>query len=316
MGTSYHKKGSNIFIIRYDKKEGEYDMSYASSAFNEKPEIDQSVGMQVYLHEGGVWVQGHWHEALEVVYAISGIVSLEVNNQIIHLNKGESLVIKPGEVHGFIASPKSVRLVVQFTLDALSKSIYRKMSIVEVEEKIVPIDLRSHVWPKKLSRKFHHLLFEIQEAFGEHDALRDVRLLNLASECMMIFLNDALPKNEKLQKRKASQRLNKLKDIYDYIENNYQKNLTLDKIASHVGYNKHYLTRFFKSMTGHSVIGFLTDYRLNQAKWLLITSDDGMDEIAFKAGFQSTKRFHHVFKETMNISPLQYRKEMMQNKGV
>ena len=59
-------------------------MSYASSAFNEKPEIDPQVGMQVYLHEGGVWVQGHWHDAIEVVFALFGIVSLEVNHEVYH----------------------------------------------------------------------------------------------------------------------------------------------------------------------------------------------------------------------------------------
>ncbi len=94
-------------------------MNYARSDFNEKPLIDKTVGMQVYLHEGGGWVQGHFHKEIEVVYAIEGVVSLEVNHEIVHLRMGESMILKPDEVHSFIASPGSIRLVIKFTLENL-----------------------------------------------------------------------------------------------------------------------------------------------------------------------------------------------------
>ncbi|HZJ87175.1 MAG TPA: AraC family transcriptional regulator, partial [Erysipelothrix sp.] len=123
------------------------------------------------------------------------------------------------------------------------------------------------------------------------------------------LLSEAIPQSVISNKRRTKSNLSKLQEIYDYIEMNYQKDLSLEDIAKHVSYNKHYLTRYFKSMTGMSVFTFLNDYRLNQAKWLLITTEKSMDDIAYEAGFQSTKRFHHVFKEVMGTSPLQYRKE-------
>lgn len=289
-------------------------MPYASSAFNEKPEIDPQVGMQVYLHEGGVWVQGHWHDAIEVVFALFGIVSLEVNHEVYHLNEGESMIIKPGEVHSFIAAPKSVRLVVQFMPKTLFKSIYQEKSMVELENHLEDLDLQTKNWPKKLRHAFHENMLEIQEAFGTYDDLREIRLLNKASKFVLQLYDEKIPLNTKKSKRKSLQRLDKLKEIYDYIEAHYQSDVTLDDIAKEVGYNKHYLTRFFKAMTGQSVMHFVNDYRLNQAKWLLITTDGAMDEVAFESGFQSTKRFHHVFKETMHTSPLQYRKEMQKKK--
>ncbi len=131
---------------------------------------------------------------------------------------------------------------------------------------------------------------------------------------MMILLNDTMPQSTHSVKRRTKSNLSKLQEIYDYIEKNYQKDLSLEEIADHVNYNKHYLTRYFKSMTGMSVFTFLNDYRLNQAKWLLLTTEKSMDDIAYEAGFQSTKRFHHVFKEVMGTSPLQYQKETKRGK--
>ncbi len=289
-------------------------MNYARSDFNEKPLIDKTVGMQVYLHEGGGWVQGHFHKEIEVVYAIEGVVSLEVNHEIVHLRMGESMILKPDEVHSFIASPGSIRLVIQFTLENLSKSIYQKYKPFEIENILEHLNLKSNAWEKEDQEKFHALLFQIQEEFNQHDVFREVRLLNLSSQVMMILLNDTMPQSTHSVKRRTKSNLSKLQEIYDYIEKNYQKDLSLEEIADHVNYNKHYLTRYFKSMTGMSVFTFLNDYRLNQAKWLLLTTEKSMDDIAYEAGFQSTKRFHHVFKEVMGTSPLQYQKETKRGK--
>lgn len=289
-------------------------MNYASSAFKEKPLIDQEVGMQVYLHEGGVWVQGHFHEENEIVYAISGVVSLEVNHEIIHLNVGESLLIRPGEVHSFIASPKSIRLVIQFTKDTLSKSLHQKYNQFEIEAHLDTLNLQSRYWDESQQESFHQALFKIQETFNDIDKFREVKLLNFTSNLMMVLYDPDLPKSKYKPKESSNARLSKLQDIYDYIEKYYQEDIRLEDIANHVSYNKQYLTRYFKSMTGMSVFTFINDYRLNQAKWLLISTEKAMDEIAYEAGFQSTKRFHHLFKEVMDISPLQYRKKNKERK--
>jgi AraC-type DNA-binding domain-containing proteins len=56
---------------------------------------------------------------------------------------------------------------------------------------------------------------------------------------------------------------------------------------------------------------FLTAYRINQAKFILASKELPMAEVAVQAGFASVKTFHHVFKESVGQSPLQYQKQMM-----
>lgn len=55
---------------------------------------------------------------------------------------------------------------------------------------------------------------------------------------------------------------------------------------------------------------FLTEYRVNQAQFILGNEKLPMAEVAEKAGFASVKTFHHVFKGAVGHSPLQYQKMM------
>ncbi|MGL5699709.1 MAG: helix-turn-helix transcriptional regulator, partial [Kluyvera sp.] len=68
--------------------------------------------------------------------------------------------------------------------------------------------------------------------------------------------------------------------------------------------------RFFKKNTGMTLVRFLHDYRLNQAKWLLLNEEIPVSEIAERVGFNSVKTFHHVFKQNTGIAPLKYRRSI------
>jgi len=98
--------------------------------------------------------------------------------------------------------------------------------------------------------------------------------------------------------------------VFEYIESHYQDVLTMEETAKHVGFSPHYFTRFFKTNTGKTFMQFLTEYRINQAKFILANEKLPMAEVAEKAGFASVKTFHHVFKETVGQSPLQYQKQL------
>ena len=49
------------------------------------------------------------------------------------------------------------------------------------------------------------------------------------------------------------------------------------------------------------------------AKSILGTEELPMIEVAERAGFNSVKTFHHVFKENVGISPLKYQKSIFGN---
>ena len=70
-----------------------------------------------------------------------------------------------------------------------------------------------------------------------------------------------------------------------------------------------YFSTVFKKKTGKSFIGYLTDYRMDQASRLLIETNDKSYMIAKQVGYTDPNYFSYVFKRRFGVSPSRYRTE-------
>ena len=99
-----------------------------------------------------------------------------------------------------------------------------------------------------------------------------------------------------------------VKRTSDYIYNHFQDTtLTNKKIAQHLGYHPYYLSNLMKNHTGKTLRQLVLDYRIHIAKNILITTNESIDNITWKTGFNSTSHFISTFKKAVGITPLQYR---------
>lgn len=98
----------------------------------------------------------------------------------------------------------------------------------------------------------------------------------------------------------------RLRRIYQFIENNYQKNIELEEIASLSYLTKAAFCRYFKKMTRMTFTQFLNQYRINQAKKLLL-QDKNVTEVCFECGFESLSYFNRTFKKVTGENPLRFK---------
>ncbi len=101
----------------------------------------------------------------------------------------------------------------------------------------------------------------------------------------------------------------KLKQIHEYISENYFRKISLEDLADRFFISKFHLSREYKKIYGITLGNALTNLRLSHAKSMLRFSDDSVDTIALSCGFQDTGYFIKVFKKAENLTPLQYRKK-------
>ena len=101
----------------------------------------------------------------------------------------------------------------------------------------------------------------------------------------------------------------KLKQIHEYISENYFRKISLEDLADRFFISKFHLSREYKKIYGITLGNALTNLRLSHAKAMLRFSDDSVDTIALSCGFQDTGYFIKVFKKAENMTPLQYRKK-------
>lgn len=94
-----------------------------------------------------------------------------------------------------------------------------------------------------------------------------------------------------------------------YIEDHYCDPITIQDIADHLGINRSYLHRVFKSFTGVSIQNYLLDYRIRQACILLKNTDLSIRVIAHSVSFIDPLYFSRLFRQKMGVSPSEYRKE-------
>ena len=69
-----------------------------------------------------------------------------------------------------------------------------------------------------------------------------------------------------------------------------------------------YFSKLFKKGTGFSPYDYLLTVRLDRAKELLRQTDDSIENVAFKTGFNSESNFIYFFKKETGVSPLKFRK--------
>lgn len=96
--------------------------------------------------------------------------------------------------------------------------------------------------------------------------------------------------------------------IIQYIETYYADTISLEELANHVHMNRSYISHLFKKETGENINNFLLNFRLKKAKELLVGRKCSIQQICYEIGIPDSAYFSKVFKKTIGVSPLEFRK--------
>ncbi|MBR6737907.1 MAG: helix-turn-helix transcriptional regulator [Clostridia bacterium] len=99
------------------------------------------------------------------------------------------------------------------------------------------------------------------------------------------------------------------KKVVEYVSKNYKiSTLTNEEIASAFNYHPYHLNRIIKQETGKSLKNYITYYRLQLAKNLLLTTTSNVSQIASEVGFCTPAYFIKTFREKIGLTPKEYRR--------
>ena len=96
--------------------------------------------------------------------------------------------------------------------------------------------------------------------------------------------------------------------IFEHIRNNIENKITLQEMADMAYLTKPSFCRFFKQKTTKSFFAFLNEYRINNAKRMLLEDKrQSIGNVALQSGFPSVQHFNAKFKElNEGLTPSQY----------
>lgn len=92
-----------------------------------------------------------------------------------------------------------------------------------------------------------------------------------------------------------------------FIQESYQRNLSVEEAADRLGISAGYLSRVFKKETGYTFIDYLMYYRVKRAAELLRRTDLRIHEVADLVGYGDQRYFSQVFRRTVGMTPREFK---------
>src|SRR5690606_27464496 len=105
---------------------------------------------------------------------------------------------------------------------------------------------------------------------------------------------------------KGADRINQ---VQDFIMNNFTGDITLKEVAEVAHMNEAAFCRFFKSTTLKTLTQFLNEVRIGYACRLLLQENLNIAGVGYECGFKNISYFNKLFKNSLGVTPQQYRKK-------
>lgn len=93
----------------------------------------------------------------------------------------------------------------------------------------------------------------------------------------------------------------------DYISLNYSGKISLKSIAAELYLSPNYLSELFKRHTQKNISEYITEYRLEKARKLLLQPEYKIADVSVLVGFGDARYFSSIFKRQYGITPADYR---------
>lgn len=100
-----------------------------------------------------------------------------------------------------------------------------------------------------------------------------------------------------------------IRSIQDWLHEDARREMSVEEMAAYCGLPRASFNRRFKHATGYSPVQYLQHLRVEQAKHLLESSDEPVDEISWKVGYEESAAMRRVFKRLTTLSPGEYRRK-------
>ena len=247
------------------------------------------------LHSFGPYVRNHYlfH------YVISGRGFLEASTakkitRRYDLGPGQGFLILPGQINTYGADQFQPWKYVWLEFDGLRVPEYLTEAGLSAGQPIYR--------PQTLAQAE-----EVRDAMlyiTDHPKASSLRLIGH----LCLFLDALIQTSSTRQKPRETQ----LRDFYiqeaiSYMEQNYQREVTVEEIANACQLNRSYFSKLFKQKKGCPPQEFLIRLRLSKAADLMRTTKVSIGDISASCGYPNQLHFSRAFKQRYGVSPREWR---------
>jgi len=254
----------------------------------------------------------HTHDGYEIYYCLHGYGSYVVGDSLFPLHPGTLTLIRPHVIHRPYAKPEQELHRYVLSIDDSYMETIRAACRASAPEFDRLLSAASpgtggHYLLSTLQQaEAERLLAELEQALRRKEIGDELQALISTTQLLLLLLALRDPSGSRTVARSEDEQI--IAGVLAYLVAHYQQPLQIDDLLPLFPLSRSRLLFLFKEVTGTTIKQFLTEYRLNLAKRLLLTTTLAVTEVAMNCGFGDMSHFHHVFKQETGRTPLQYRK--------
>lgn len=233
----------------------------------------------------------HLHNAIEIVYLISGSAVVQCDKKQFSIQPGDWFVSFPNQVHGYEASVDVSAYVLIIPVNPYLMPFYNTLEQTIPE---CPL-LHKGQWEHTQLDLLMKLCF--RERTDPTDPVLTGYLHVIVGKLISLLTLRSIPSGSP----------DALQALLLYLNHNYTQPLKRSQIAKEVGYNESHISHLFTDTFHMTLTEYLTSMRIADALELLSRTDQSISHIALSLGFGSIRSFNRAFARHMHQSPSDYR---------
>ncbi|WP_207532745.1 AraC family transcriptional regulator [Desertivirga arenae] len=171
-------------------------------------------------------------------------------------------------------------------------------------KKLLEMSARGVSFPQEAIQLVLPRLQQLSQRSGFDSVLDLISLLHDLSTSRNII---ALSDTSFLNSQSYNYNSRRLDKAFQYMNENYQKEISLIDIAKLVNMTEESFSRFIKKRTGNTFISSLNEIRLGHASRMLIDTTHSITEICYLCGFNNISNFNRLFKKKKGCTPKEFR---------
>lgn len=253
---------------------------------------------------GTVMPQFHYHEFDKITILLKGNVHYTIEGKTYELQPYDMVLVRHNEIHRPVvdASMPYERIIIYISPSFIAGYPTGNSDLGYCFQKAA----KKESSVLRIPSKQKHILFQtirrLEASFSTPGYANELYQQVLFLE-FMILLNRAVHSRQLYFLETAAYN-EKIADILHYINANLSASLSIDTLASKFYLSKYYMMRLFKSETGCSIGNYITQKRLLQAKYLILSGTPVMDA-CFDCGFHDYSTFSRAYRKCFHESPRQ-----------
>ena len=235
--------------------------------------------------------QEHCHPKYEIIFFISGGGTYFYEGGSSTIEKGALLFFRPMEYHAI--SP-DLDVPLEYYSISFDKSSLEDRILPIFDELLELLDGCRYSFHSGADAIFS-LMSRMESAQHIRDELRSVYLRILLSELIVLLLSFGSPEIDRGDSELGAR-------VIRYLNENLDRDISLDTLARRFFVSKYYLCRAFKRHNGISVHAYINRKRLGFAREL-IENGESAASAAYKVGFGDYSAFYRAYVKEFGSSP-------------